>query len=102
MKCIVGYTDRISAAPGDTVRFMVSSEDSEPYRADIVRLISGDLHPEGAGFKEEVIETAANGDYPGRKQVIHAGSFDRCADCKRELMPAAKSRDRHAVTSRAS
>jgi N,N-dimethylformamidase beta subunit-like, C-terminal len=75
MKCIVGYTDRISAAPGDTVRFMVSSEDETPYRADIVRLVSGDLHPAGAGFKEKVIETAASGDYPGRRQVIHAGSF---------------------------
>jgi len=75
MKDIVGYTNRISAAPGDTIRFMVSSEAAMPYRADIVRLISGDLHPHGAGFKEEVVSTAANGDYTGRRQEIHAGSF---------------------------
>jgi N,N-dimethylformamidase len=75
MKRIVGYSDRISAAPGDTVRFMVSSEAETPYRADIVRLVSGDLHPDGAGFKEEAIGTAVDGDYPGRRQVAHAGSF---------------------------
>ena len=73
-KRIVGYTDRISAAPGETVRFMVSCYGVARYRADIVRLISGDLHPDGAGFKEQVIETAAGGEYAGREQVIHGGS----------------------------
>ena len=73
-KRIVGYSDRISAAPGDTVRFMVSCYGVERYRADVVRLISGDLHPEGAGFRETVFATLAEGGYAGREQVIHAGS----------------------------
>lgn len=37
---IAGYADRLSAQPGDTVKFMVSSQ-SPRYRANIVRLIHG-------------------------------------------------------------
>jgi N,N-dimethylformamidase len=73
-KRIVGYADKISAAPGSAIRFMVSCEEIETYRADIVRLVSGDLHPEGSGLIEELVETPAGGDYPGRPQSIHAGS----------------------------
>jgi N,N-dimethylformamidase len=71
---IVGYTDRLSVAPGETVRFMVSCEASR-YRADIVRLVHGDTNPEGPGFKEELVETSANGEYPGRRQAIYSGSY---------------------------
>ena len=74
-KKIVGYTDRLSVAPGETVRFMVSCYGVERYHADIVRLISSDLHPDGAGFEEDEIETAVSGEYAGREQVIHAGSY---------------------------
>ena len=45
------------------------------YRADIVRLIHGDPHPQGPGRKEEQIDTSINGDYPGRIQEIHPGSY---------------------------
>ena len=43
---ILGYCDRLSVAPGDTIRFMVSSEEGQPYRARIVRIIHGDANPE--------------------------------------------------------
>jgi len=74
MRKLFGYSDQISVRPGDTIRFMVSSLDNTPYRADIVRLICGDDSPDGPGFKEAVIETSANGDYPGRAQPMHDGS----------------------------
>ena len=74
-KIVVGYADRLSVAPGETISFMVNVEGEARYRADIVKLISGDWHPRGAGFKEEFIATTANGDYPGRRQDIHPGSF---------------------------
>ncbi len=64
MRKLFGYSDQISVRPGDTIRFMVSSLDNTSYRADIVRLICGDDSPDGPGFKEAVIETSANGDYP--------------------------------------
>ena len=45
---IVGYADAMSVAPGETIRFMVSCELPE-YRAQIVRLIHGDINPAGPG-----------------------------------------------------
>ena len=71
---LVGYTDRLSAAPGDTVRFMVSSQHPR-YRADLVRLIHGDESPAGPGYKEREVPSAINGQYPGRSKPIHSGSF---------------------------
>ena len=70
---IVGYADRLSVQQGQTIRFMVSCQQPR-YRADIVRLIHGDENPRGPGFKEELIETSANGEYPGRHQALHNGS----------------------------
>ncbi|MBT3556368.1 MAG: N,N-dimethylformamidase [Rhodospirillales bacterium] len=75
MRKLFGYSDQISVRPGDTIRFMVSSLDDTPYRADIVRMICGDTNPKGPGFKETVIEASANGDYPGRMQPMHDGSY---------------------------
>ena len=71
---ITGYSDQISVAPGDSIKFMVNCEHPE-YQAKIVRVVSGDLNPEGPGVIEEIIDTPANGTYPGRKQEIYAGSY---------------------------
>ena len=71
---LVGYTDRLSAAPGDTVRFMVSSQHPR-FRADLVRLIHGDESPAGPGFKERQVPSAIDGEYPGRSKPIHSGSY---------------------------
>ena len=71
---IVGYSDRLSVRPGETLRFMVSCA-YPTYRTDIVRLIHGDPNPAGPGFKEEVIPTPVNGEYAGREQTLHTGSY---------------------------
>ena len=71
---LVGYTDRLSAAPGDTVRFMVSSRHPR-FRADLVRLIHGDESPAGPRFKEREVPSAIDGEYPGRAKPIHSGSY---------------------------
>jgi N,N-dimethylformamidase len=70
---ITGYADRFSVAPGETIRFMVTS-DAPRYRADIVRLVHGDTNPTGPGFQEREIATRISGEYPGRKQEIRPGS----------------------------
>jgi N,N-dimethylformamidase len=70
---LVGYTDRLSAAPGQTVSFMVSSTE-DTYDASIVRLVHGDVNPAGPGFREQEIETAVAGSYRGREQPIRPGS----------------------------
>ena len=79
---ITGYPDRIYARPGDTVKFMVSCETPLTYRADLVRIICGDDNPEGTGYKEEEIASGINGEYRGRKQYIHAGSYVTVPDAR--------------------
>jgi N,N-dimethylformamidase beta subunit-like protein len=79
-KSVVGYADRLSVAPGEAIRFMIGVAGEARYRADIVKLTSGDWHPEGAGFKEEHIATTVSREYQGREQEIHAGSFAIVAD----------------------
>jgi N,N-dimethylformamidase len=71
---IVGYADRFSVMPGETVRFMVSCDGLKTYRADIVRLIHGDTNPAGPGYKEVELETPVSGTYRARHQPVQAGS----------------------------
>lgn len=80
---LTGYTDRLSARPGETLTFMVSTSAAE-YRADIVRLIHGDPQPAGPGFKEQVIGAEVDGTYPGRNQRLFPGSYVEVPD-KHEL-----------------
>lgn len=74
-KRILGYSDRISVAPGETIGFKVSSPHRGSYAARIVRLICGDDTAEGPGFKTEPIETNVDGRYPARWQAIKHGSY---------------------------
>ena len=71
---MLGYADRFSVMPGESIRFMVSCDGIPTYRADIVRLIHGDTNPAGPGFKAEELETPVRGNYRGRRQPVHAGS----------------------------
>jgi N,N-dimethylformamidase len=71
---IVGYADRFSVAAEETIRFQVSCE-LPRYRADIVRLIHGDPNPRGPGVKEELMPSAVSGEYTGRQQALHKGSY---------------------------
>ena len=62
---IVGYADRFSVRAGDTIQFMVSCK-LPSYQADVVRLIHGDLNPEGPGFKERLVQNV--GTFSGQFQ----------------------------------
>ena len=44
---IAGYADRLSVRPGETISFKVSSQLDGPYKARLVRVISGDANPAG-------------------------------------------------------
>ena len=71
---ITGYSDPMSVTPGRTVRFYVSAEGVDRYRADIVRLIHGDLNPAGPGFKEKPVRTSVSATYRARRQKTYPGS----------------------------
>jgi len=75
-KRIVGYTDRMSVRPRETIQFHVSCEPAvESYTAEIVRMIAGDAQPGGPGLKTAAVKTDIDGSYPGRTQHIHPGSY---------------------------
>ena len=71
---LIGYTDRLSVAPGEQIRFMVST-DLPSYNSSLVRLIHGDENPAGPGFKEERLVSAIDGRRAGRKQYARTGSY---------------------------
>ena len=71
---IVGYADKLRAQPGETISFMVSCQ-APSFEARLVRVAHGDDNPDGPGSKIYDLDSAANGEYPGRVQELHPGSF---------------------------
>jgi N,N-dimethylformamidase len=80
MTRILGYADRVSAAPNETIRVMVSCDGIESYDAELVRVVQGDVNPAGPGFREEPVALDLGGPFVGRHQPIHPGSFGLVAD----------------------
>ena len=76
---LTGYTDILSVAPGEPIRFMVST-DLPRYNSKLVRLIHGDPNPAGPGFKEETVESEIDACRAGRRQVARAGSYAFVSD----------------------
>ncbi|HSE94391.1 MAG TPA: LamG domain-containing protein [Methylomirabilota bacterium] len=72
---LLAYSDEVSVAPGERIGFKVSAHDVARYRADIVRLFAPETGPDAPGFREEVVPTPVSGEYPGRVQELHAGSY---------------------------
>lgn len=80
---LLGYCDRNSARPGDSIRFMVSAEETDAYEVVFVRLTccdAGQTHPP---YRELRIETPADGMYPARVQPIACGSSVLIPDPRR-------------------
>jgi N,N-dimethylformamidase len=72
---LMGYADRTTMRPGDTISFLVSAKGHSTYQADIVRLLSAEGGPLAPPFREEVIPLVGAGERPGRVQAIDAGSW---------------------------
>lgn len=71
---LIGYTNALSFRPGDTVEVKVSSTLDDPYRAELVRIISGDPNPDGPGMVFEPVASEFEGNYPSRPQATRLGS----------------------------
>ncbi len=72
---LVGYSDKLSARPGDKIDFMVSSQSDAPYEARLFRSISADPNPAGAGLVEQRCERFfPDQKFPSRRQSFHPGS----------------------------
>ncbi len=77
---LIGYADRLSARPGETIEFKVSGTGPEPYEARLVRVFNADPNPAGPGLLEEPVAAAFEGRYPSRAQPIRLGSYARVAN----------------------
>lgn len=71
---LVGYTDKLSGRPGETIEVKVSSTSDTPYRAELVHVISGDPNPEGPGMNLVPVPSSIDGEYPSRTQETRLGS----------------------------
>jgi N,N-dimethylformamidase len=76
---LLGYADRFSVQPGETIQFRVSCE-ADSYTAGLFRLTSGDQSPDGLGHGRAQVPSSVDGAYPGRHQSIAAGSYVRIPD----------------------
>ena len=72
---ILAYADRLSARPGEAVEIKVSCDGLTRYEAELVRIIQGDINPEGPGYREDVVAVELGGPFAGRFQPIHPGSY---------------------------
>jgi len=73
---IAGYSDKLSARPGETLRFHVSSKANTDFSARLHRSICADPNPEGPGIiEEDASRYFPAADFPSRVQHIHPGSY---------------------------
>ena len=52
---LLGYADRLSVRPGETVAVKVSCTLAEDFSASLVRIICADPNPSGPGIIEESV-----------------------------------------------
>ena len=74
---LTGYSDRLSAAPGERIAFKVSSTATGPYHARLARVIHADPNPAGPGVKIEDLAHRFAIERPSRAQPLAQGSYAR-------------------------
>jgi len=81
---LTGYSDRLSAAPGERIAFKVSSAAAGPYRASLARVVHADPNPAGPGLKIEDLAHRFAIERPSRVQPLAQGSYV-CVDAAAAL-----------------
>lgn len=71
---LMGYLDRLCAAPGDSVALHVSV-DAPTWTAELVRLWSAELAPEGQALREQLVTAAGSIERDGIVQRTAVGSY---------------------------
>lgn len=74
---LTGYTDRLSAAPGERIAFKISSAATGPYRASLSRVVHADPNPAGPGVKLVDLAPRFSIERPSRVQPLAQGSYAR-------------------------
>ncbi len=82
---LLGYSDRLSARPGETIEFKVSCTLETPVEAWLTRSICADPNPASPGIVEEAADAwFARCSFPARHQLFYPGSY---AITEREIGP---------------
>ena len=71
---LLGYADRLSVRPGETVAVKVSCTLEEDFSASLVRIVCADPNPSGPGIIEESVPANFAASYPARLQPFTPGS----------------------------
>lgn len=79
---LLGYLDRWSVRPGESIVAHVSCQGGGFYDAKLVRIIQGDIHPDGPGYREEVISLELGGPFAACFQPLQTGSYAMIDDCE--------------------
>lgn len=82
---LMGYCDPISAAPGQTLRFMAAAAAPGEAQAQLVRLIHGDENPRGPGFIEQEVAASVNGRLAVAPQFTQVGNYVEVDDAQARL-----------------
>ncbi|MCZ7598259.1 MAG: hypothetical protein M5U09_11775 [Gammaproteobacteria bacterium] len=72
---LLGYLDRWSVFPGETVVCRASAVDGDDFNAELVRIIQGDRHPQSPGYREERIDLDLGGPFAAGSQPLETGSL---------------------------
>ncbi|MDC0216321.1 hypothetical protein OAJ75_04440 [Candidatus Pelagibacter sp.] len=73
---LLGYSDKISVRPGETISFKISSTLKKSFNANLKRSISADPNPKGIGIIEkDASKYFKTSSYKSRKQNFNPGSY---------------------------
>ena len=76
---LIGYSDKLSLRPGETVSFKVSSTFKKSFSASLKRSISADPNPKGIGIVEkDASKYFKTSSFKSRKQSFNPGSYAIC------------------------
>jgi N,N-dimethylformamidase len=73
-KPIIGYTDPLCVAPGESIELMVSTS-APSYEASVVKLRHGDPASGGPGLRYVGVDSEVEGTYDGVEQPLRLGSY---------------------------
>lgn len=88
---ILGYVTPLSAQPGQTLSFRISSAGNQPYTARVLRIHCADPNPNGPGMQLEPADFPLEASYPGNEQAVYPGS------CAVAVLNPAGQGDRHHI-----
>jgi N,N-dimethylformamidase len=87
---ILGYVTPLSAQPGQTLSFRISSAGGQPFTARVLRIHCADPNPDGPGMQLEPVDFPLQASYAGREMAVYPGACALAA-----LDPAAQGDAKH-------